>query len=145
MPLKITKAEVWSAEIPDRPGGLADVLDSLAGAGANLECLIARRQPGKQRTGRVFVTPLKGQRLQAAAASAGFHAKGRISTLRVEGPDKRGIGARIARAVGDAGVNMRGTSAAVIGRKFVCYLGFDSADDATKAAAAIRNSERARR
>lgn len=50
MTLKITKTHVWATDIEDRPGGLADVLESIASAGASLECLIARRQaekPGK--------------------------------------------------------------------------------------------------
>ena len=33
---------------------------------------------------------------------------------------------------------MRGVSAAVIGKKFVAYFGFDSAADATKAARALK-------
>ena len=52
---------------------------------------------------------------------------------------KAGLGSRIARAIADAGVNVRGVSAAVVGNKFVAYFGFDSADDAAKAAKAIKS------
>jgi hypothetical protein len=138
MTLKVTKIQVWAAEIQDAPGGLAKVLGTLAEAGANLSCVIARRQPDKPGAGVVFVTPLSGKRVLAAAQSAGFGEAQRIATLKVEGADRPGLGAQIAKAVGDAGVSMRGLSAAVMGTKFVCHLGFDSEDDAKKAAAALR-------
>ena len=138
MALKVTKTDIWSAEINDQPGGLAAIIETIAGAGANLECLIARRQPNKPGKGLVFVTPLKGRRVRAAAARAGFRKSLRIATLKIEGNDRAGLGAAIARTVGTAGVNFRGTSATVIGRKFVCYLGFDNWDDANKAAAALK-------
>jgi hypothetical protein len=47
MPLKVTKIDVWSGEIQDQPGGLAGVLRQLAGASANLEMVVARRQPDR--------------------------------------------------------------------------------------------------
>jgi predicted amino acid-binding ACT domain protein len=58
--------------------------------------------------------------------------------LKIEGDDRPGLGTQISRAIGSAGVNMRGTSAMVVGRKFVCYLGFDTASAANKAATALR-------
>jgi len=137
MALKVSKVKVWAASIEDKPGGLAKVLDALAGAGANLECAIARRSPDKPGQGVVYVTPVKGKKVEAAAASVGLSAAG-IATLKVEGSDKPGIGASIARAVADAGINARGLSAAVIGRQFVAYIGFDSDADADRAAKAIR-------
>ena len=45
--LTVTKMDVWIAEIPDQPGGLAGKLQSLADAGANLDFAVARRQPDK--------------------------------------------------------------------------------------------------
>jgi predicted amino acid-binding ACT domain protein len=138
MKLKVTKTDVWAAEIQDQPGGLAKVMETIASTGANLECVIARRQPDKPGTGVIFVSPLKGKKSLAAATAAGFHQTQQIATVRVEGGDRQGLGAQIAQAVGAAGVNMRGLSAAAIGRKFVAYLGFDSWEDAHKAAAAIK-------
>ena len=138
MALKVTKTDVWVAEIKDEPGGLAACLEPLAAAGADLECVIGRRQTDRKGTGAVFVTPLKGRKVQAAAAKVGFHFARPISTLKIEGDNRPGIGAEISRAVGAAGANMRGTSAMVMGRKFVCYLGFDTAGAANKAANALR-------
>ena len=61
-----------------------------------------------------------------------------IFALRVEGADKPGMGARVAGTLGEAGINVRGLSAAVIGRRFVLHVALDSADDATKAARLLR-------
>ena len=58
-----------------------------------------------------------------------------------EGTNRAGFGARLARAVGDAGINLRGFTGSVIGRKFVCFLGFDRPEDAAAAADAIRALE----
>jgi len=138
MALKVTKTDVWATEIQDQPGGLAKVMETIAGAGANLECVIARRQPDKPGTGVVFITPLRGKKLLAAAATVGFNEAQRVATLKVEGGDRPGLGAQLAQAVGAAGVSMRGVSAAAVGRKFVAYLGFDNWDAANKAAAAIK-------
>ena len=138
MTLKVTKTKVWVAEIKDQPGGLAACLETLAKAGANLEFLLARRQTNRPHTGAVFLTPLTGRKVLAAAAGLGFHATQRVSTLKVEGGNLPGVGAHIARAAAAAGVNVRGVSAAVIGRKFVCYLSFDRAGDAVRVAQAIR-------
>jgi hypothetical protein len=44
----------------------------------------------------------------------------------------------LAQAVGAAHVNLRGLTAAGLGRKFVCYLGCDNRRDANRAATAIR-------
>lgn len=138
MALKVTKTDVWVAEIDDQPGGLAACLEELAKAGANLDCVIARRQPNKAGSGVAFVTPLTGRKVRAMAGGAGFQLAKPIATLRVDGNNKPGIGARIMRAVADAGVSMRGASAMAVGRQFVCYLGFDREADAAKAAKAIR-------
>lgn len=137
MALKVTKADIWAATIEDRPGGAADKLEALAKAGANLEMLLARRteQPGQ---GVMFVTPVKGAKATKAAQEAGFGKPQNIYSVRIEGGDKPGLGAKIARALGDAGVNFRGISAVAIGRKFISYIACDSAQDQAKAIAALK-------
>jgi len=138
MPMKVTKTVVWAGEIKDQAGGLADMLDVLAGAGVDLDCVIARRQPDKPGSGVAFVTPIKGKKAEQAAATFGMMEGKNIRTLRVEGPNKQGMGARMARAVAEAAVSMRGVSALVLGNKFVAFLGFDTSEDADKAAKAIK-------
>ena len=141
MALQISKAEVWAAEIQDQPGGLAEKLAAIADAGADLEFIIARRREDQPGSGVVFVTPIKGKRVQQAAQAAGFNRAEGIGTLRVEGPDKPGLGARLCRAVADAGINTRGVSAAVIGNKYVAYFGFDSEADAASALKALKGTD----
>ena len=60
MSLTVTKMDVWAAQIEDKPGGLAKLLGALAGAGANLEWLFARRNPANAGKGVAFLTPVKG-------------------------------------------------------------------------------------
>lgn len=139
MSIKVSKIHVWAAEIKDRASGLADLLGPLGEAGANLGCVIARRNAARPGTGSVFVTPLKGKKVLAAAAAAGFRETERIATLKIEGPNVGGLGAKITAAIGAAGVSLRGCSAAVIGNRFVCYIGFDGDDDAARAAAAVKS------
>ena len=135
MALKVTKAEVWAATIDDRAGGAADQLEKLSRAGANLEMLLARRsEPGK---GVMFVTPLKGKAAKAAQES-GMGQPQAIYSVRVEGGDKPGLGSRIARALGDAGINFRGMSAIAMGRKFVSFIALDSAEDQARAISALK-------
>ena len=43
------------------------------------------------------------------------------------------LGTETARPLADAGINLRGISAAALGRKSVSYFAFDSADDAANA------------
>jgi len=138
MALDIEQVEVWAATIEDRPGGLAEKLDALAAAGANLGFVIARRTPEKAGDGVVFVTPIEGDAVEAAKA-AGFTVAESLRSLRVEASDEAGLGAQITAAMAAAGVSLRGISAAAIGDRCVCYLAFDSPDDSAKAEEALKN------
>jgi len=139
MALKVTQTEVWAASIQDKPGGLAEKLEALAKAGAALDFVIARRSPDKPGTGVLFVAPLKGDKVLQAAKAAGFTRTDSLHSVRLEGPDQAGLGARLTRKLADAGINLRGLSAAAIGDRFVCYLALDSAADADKAADLLKN------
>ena len=137
MSLTVTKIDVWAAEIEDKPGGLAKLLGALAGAGADLECVVARRDPSKAGKGVVFLTPVEGANVRKAAKAEGLGPAEKLATLKVEGYDAPGLGFRITSTIADSGVNLRGVSGAVVGRKFVVYLGFDGKADADKAARAL--------
>ena len=45
MAYQITKEDVWSGDVADRPGGLAEKLEPLANAGVDLGFMISRRAP----------------------------------------------------------------------------------------------------
>ena len=140
MAYSVKKVDVWAGEIADRPGGLAEKLQSLSDAGANLEFLIARRAADKPGTGVVFVTPNKGAKQKSAAQGTGFATTDSLHSVRVDGPDKAGLGAKMTKAIADAGINLRGLSAAALGRRSVSYLAFDSAADADSAVSILRKA-----
>ncbi len=123
----------------DKPGALSAKLKALSAAGVNLEFVIARRAPEKPGTGVVFVTPIKGAKQVRAAKAAGFRKARNLCTVRVEGPDGRGRGARIVQALAEKGLNLRGLSAAAIAKKFVCHLAVDSGADAAKIVRILKN------
>ncbi len=138
MKLKVTRAEMWKAVIDDRPGGAAAVLDPVAQAGANFEFAFARRAPEMPGRGLLFVLPVKGKKAVAAAQAAGLALAGDMHMLRIEGADKPGTTAAIARAMADAGVSFRALSATAVGRNFRAFLALDSAEDAARAAGVLK-------
>ena len=140
MAYSVKKVDVWAGEIADRPGGLAENIQSLSNAGANLEFIIARRAADKPGTGVVFVTPIKGAKQKSAAQGAGLASTDSLHSVRVEGPDKAGLGAKMTNAISEAGINLRGLSAAALGRRAVSYLAFDSAADADSAVSILRKA-----
>ncbi len=140
MAYSIRKVEVWAGEIADRPGGLAATLSAMSNAGANLEFLVSRRASDKPGTGVVFLTPIRGSKQKGAAQQAGLSTTGTLNSVRVEGPDRAGLGAKMANALADAGINLRGVSAAALGRRAVTYFAFDSAADADTAIRTLRKA-----
>jgi len=130
--------EVWVASVEDKPGALGNKLAALAEAGTDLGFIIARRAPEKPGTGVVFVTPLCGDREVEAAAEEGFSVSSHLHCLRVAGRNEPGLAAPVTQKVGQAGLNLRGFSGAVIGTQFVLHLAFDTAEAAQKALAVLR-------
>jgi hypothetical protein len=138
MPLAVERVDTWAAAIEDRPGGLAAKLNALTGAGANLEFVIARRAAEKPGSGVLFVTPITGAVQTRVAREVGFEKSKSLHTVRVEGPNAPGHGLNIVEALAQQGLNLRGFTAAGIGRKFVAHLALDSAADAAKAIRVLR-------
>lgn len=140
MAYKISKMELWSAALEDRPGGLAEKLEPLAAAGADLPFILARRQSHQPGKGVVYVGGIKGAKATKAATAAGFTKPADMAALQVHGPSKAGAAAVIMRALADGGVNVRGMSAVAIGRNGVVNLAFDSTADADNAAKLIKSA-----
>ncbi|MDH4202097.1 MAG: amino acid-binding protein [Phycisphaerae bacterium] len=137
MDLLIERVNVWAAPIPDEPGGLARVLAGLRDAGADLNFVIARRGVDKHGEAVAFVTPIRGDREMQAAGDLGFNVASSVHSLCIEGDNAPGVGATITETLAQAGINLRGFSAAVIGTRFIAYIGFDSEADAEKARAVL--------
>jgi hypothetical protein len=138
MAIKVTRSDAWTVMIDDRAGGAADRLEALARAGADLEMVFARRTPEQPGRGILFVAPVKGAKVVKAAQEAGFAKPDNIHGVRIEGGDKPGLGAKISRALGNAGISFRGMTAIAIGSKFLSWIACDSADDAARAVAALK-------
>lgn len=140
MAYEISREDVWVGEIEDRAGAVAEKLEAISRVGVNLEFLIARRAPDKPGTGVLFVAPFRGTDSVRAALQAGLSQWTSACTLRIEGPDRPGLGALVTWTVANEGVSMRGVSAAKLGERSVFYLAFDNVGDADKASEALTNA-----
>ena len=140
MDLIIERVEVWAASIEDKPGSLANTLSSLREAGADLNFILARRAPEDPGRSVVYVTPLHGDAELEAAATLGFNLTGSVRSVCVEGENRPGIAAELASLLAAAGINLRGFSAAVLGTRFILYIGLDSTEDAMKAMTVLQQA-----
>jgi len=138
MSLTVQRTSVWAASIEDRPAGLAEKLAALNGSGAHLEFILARRAPDLPGQGVVFIAPLKGAKQLRVADKAGFFPTEALHAVRVEGTDKAGLAQRLSETLAAANLNLRGFSAATLGRKFVAYLAFDDDEEARSAIRALK-------
>ena len=138
MELIVEHVDVWAASIKDEPGSLAGLLSGLREAGADLNFILARRTPEAPGTGVVFVTPLRGDAEVAAAASLGFNVTNSVHSVSVEGPNQPGIASVVLEKLAAAGINLRGVSCAIIGARFIMYIGLDSAKKAEKVIKALQ-------
>ena len=136
----VERVDVWSASIADKTGGLSWLLKGLDEAGADFNFIIARRSPENPGSGVVFVTPIIGDREIKAASTLGFSLTRSVAALRFEADDKPGASARLTAMIADAGINIRGLSVAVIGTRFVAYIGFDSSEDAERAVGILQDA-----
>lgn len=134
MSFEITTADVWVGEVEeDRPGAVADKLETLMRAGANLEFAVLRPSADPASTaGVLVVAPLIGPEQEKAAAEAGL--RGGVHALRVVGPDRPGLIAGVTRTLADSGINVCGLWAATFGDHSVQYLSLESSADARRAA-----------
>jgi hypothetical protein len=144
MAVTVKKTTLWRKEVPHRSGVLADVLEPLASAGADLRIVMGYTFPTGSGQAAVEVFPVSGRKVADAAARAGLAASS-IACLLVEGDDRPGLGARMARGIADAGVNISFVMAQTVGRKFSAVFGFERDADAKTAAGAIKRSTRAAR
>jgi len=140
MDLIVEKEDVWIASLEDKPGALAGKLTALADAGADLDSVIARRSPERPGMGVVFVTPLRGDAELKAASEIGFSAINRLHSVRVEGENQAGIAGKITDKLAGRGINLRGFSGAVVGKRFVLHLAFDTLELQEKAIQAIKGN-----
>ena len=136
MAIKVKKVTLWRCEVEDRPGALARTLEPLAAARADLQVVMGYKAGAKA---MIEVTPVAGKKATAAAQQAGLAAGGPPSLL-VQGDNRPGLGHTLARAIADAGINMNFVIAQVVGNRYSAVFGFDSDNDATRAAAILKKA-----
>ena len=144
MAVSVKRIELWRGEVANRTGTLAGTLAPLAEAGADLRLVMVYRFPGDESRGAVEVYPVTSKKVRAAARGAGLSESG-IPALLVEGDDRPGTGAAIARAVAEAGINLAFLVGQVVGRRYAAVIGFDSEQDLKRAATMIRKAKPASR
>lgn len=132
MTFEITKADVWVSPVENLPGQLARQLEAVVDAGANLGFIVARAVEKEPRAGVLFIGSLQTEQERAAAEAIGLKRSG-IHVLRVEGPDRPGLVACIARTLGEADINICGISAAAIGERGVVYVRLETDEDVIRA------------
>lgn len=139
MAVTVKKVVLWRREVDNKPGMLASTLEPLAAAGADLHVVMGYRYPGNESRAAIELYPVSGKKATAAAKAAGLTTSS-IPTLFVEGDNKAGLGATTARALAEAGINLSFLVAQVIGRKYSALFGFETAQDASKAAALLKKA-----
>jgi len=139
MPLTVKRITLWRADVQNEPGVLSRILEPLAAAGADLKVVMGYRFPTTPERSAVELYPVSGRRTTAAAGQAGLAASD-IPCLLVEGDNRAGWGAEMARALADAGINIAFLMAQVIGRRFAVAIGFEDDAAAAEAMKMIRKS-----
>jgi hypothetical protein len=133
MAFSMHKVQVWSAQVPDRPGAAAAKLEVLARAGADLEFIFTRPVPDQPDNMIVSLAPITGPDQVQAAQAVGFAPARDIAMLCVEGDNRKGLGYEIMSRLAIAGVNLRGLSISSVGNRFAAYMAFDNPDVVTQA------------
>jgi hypothetical protein len=139
MPVTVKSITLWRKELENHTGTLAETLEPLARAGADLQVVMGYRHGEQGGKAAVEVYPLTGKKSIAGARAAGLTASS-IPTLLVEGDNKAGLGYAVAQAIADAGINMAFLVAQVTGRKYSCVIGFENEGDAKTATALIKKA-----
>lgn len=145
MAVTVKRITLWRADVDNRPGVLATRLEPLAAAGADLRLVMGYRFPNAPDHSAIELYPVTGKKAVAAAQQTGLDEAAHIPCLLVEGDNRPGLGAAIARGLADAGVNIAFLMAQVIGRRFSAAIGFDDENGAKQAVRIIKESARPRK
>src|SRR5712692_9938953 len=132
MSVRVRAITLWRAEVDNQPGVLAQTLEPLAAAGADLQVVMGYRFPGDRARAAIEIFPVTGARALSAAQAAGL-SEAAISALHVEGDNRAGLGHAIAKTLADAGTNIDFLLAQVSGHRHSTVIGFESREDANRA------------
>lgn len=143
MAVTVKSISLWRKEAENKTGLLAQTLEPLADAGADLGVVMGYRLPGDEAKAAIELYPVSGRKTTAAAKGAGL-ADAAIPTLLVEGDNKRGLAHKIAQTIADAGVDLSFFVAQALGRRYSAVIGFANAADAKRAAPLIKKAAAAK-
>ena len=139
MPVTVKSISLWRKEAENKTGLLAQTLEPLAKAGADLGVVMGYRLPGDEAKAVIEVHPVSGKKVMAAAAETGLAASS-IPTLLVQGDNKPGLAHKIAQTIADTGADLSFFVAQAIGRRYSAVIGFATEEDAQKAATLIKKA-----
>jgi hypothetical protein len=139
MPVTVKSISLWRKETENKTGLLAETLEPLAKAGADLGVVMGYRLPGHEAKAAIEIYPVSGKKLTAAATGTGLAASA-IPTLLVEGDNKPGLAHKIAQTIAEAGADLSFFVAQAIGRRYSAVIGFANDADAKKAATLIKKA-----
>lgn len=135
MAFEIRRASYYYLTVDDRPGEAYGILSRLAQLGVNL--LAFTGVPiGPQRT-QLSVFPEDGNRLVAAAKSAGISADGPHPAFLIQGDDELGALADVHERLYNAHVNVFASSGVTDGRGAFGYVLYVRTERFEEAAAAL--------
>jgi hypothetical protein len=139
MAVTVKKVVLWRKELDNHPGLLATTLEPLAAAGADLQVVMAYRYPGGADKAAIELHPVADRQSTAAAKTAGL-APSPIPALLIQGDNRQGLGHALAKAIGDAGINLSFVMAQVVGWRYAATFGFENEADATRAVALLKKA-----
>jgi hypothetical protein len=139
MAITVRKVTLWRRHIANQPGALAKVLEPLAAAGADLQVAMGYRIPGQESQAVLELAPVTGRNATTSAREAGLEPS-QIPTLVVEGDNAPSVGLAQARALADAGINIAFLIALVTGRRVSAVFGFETPQDADRAARLLKRA-----
>ncbi|MBV9303224.1 MAG: hypothetical protein JOY62_01615 [Acidobacteriaceae bacterium] len=143
MAVTVKPIKLWRKEIENKPGELAQTLEPLARAGADLQIVMGYRYPGHEERAAIELHPIESKKLSSTATAAGLH-DASIAALLVEGDNRPGLGHGITEALARAGINLDFLVAHVMGRRYSAVLGFDNQADLKKATPLIKKAAAAK-
>jgi len=138
MAVTVKKAVLWRKEIDNRPGMLASTLEPLAEAGADLQVVMGYRYPGGTDKAAIELHPVSGRESTVRQRQ--------LVSLRHQSQycwcreTIAGLGHALAKAIGDAGINLIFVMAQVMGRRYSAMFGLENEADAARATGLIKKA-----
>ena len=129
MELSVETLDAWRAEIGEQPSVLAEKLEALVRAGADLALVLARFDALDRAHGSVLIAPGTADTAKDAARDVGFDLCHRLYLVRIEGPLRQNLTALIVRRLSDNGVNVKGFWASTVGPRFTAAIAVDTIED----------------